>query len=81
MEGSSLLFPVIGLGLAGLAVVVVLAWVRRRGKGGAERRLRAAAGDGPAERLIRFEEERSPGLSREAAARRAYDRLIADRTR
>jgi len=51
------------------------------GGGGAERRLRAAAGDAAAERLIRFEQQRAPDLSRAAAAERAYDRLIADRTR
>jgi hypothetical protein len=76
-----MIFPVIGLGLAALVVVLALGWVRRRARGGAERRLSAAAGAAPAERLIRFEQERSPGLSREEAARRAYDRLGADRTR
>jgi hypothetical protein len=93
MEGIPVVYPLLGLAL-GAAVVVAL-WLRSRrggrggggvagpggGGGGAEQRLRAAAGDAVAERLIRFEQGRAPDLTRSAAAERAYDRLMADRTR
>lgn len=88
MDGGSVWFPLLGLVLGALILWGIVVVSRRGaggggagGGGGAERRLRAAAGDAAAERLIRFEQSRAPELSRAAAAERAYDRLIADRTR
>ena len=70
-----------GIVLFVVVAVVALVWFARMQKGGAERMLKRAAGADAAERLIRFELSRDPGLSRADAARRAYDRLISDRTR
>ena len=63
-----------GLLLCGVVVVVVIVWLARAQKGGAERKLKQAAGADAAERLIRYELTKTPGLSRSDAARRAYDR-------
>ncbi len=83
MEAGSVVYPLLGLGIGALLVFFILRRARGGGGpgGGAERRLRAAAGDAVAERLIRFEESKAPELSRDEAAARAYDRLMADRTR
>ena len=70
-----------GLLLCVVVAVVVIVWLVRAQKGGAERKLKQAAGADAAERLIRYEITKTPGLTRSDAARRAYERLIADRTR
>ncbi len=70
-----------GLLLCVVVAVVGIAWLVRAQKGGAERKLKQAAGADAAERLIGYELSKTPGVSRAAAARRAYDRLISDRMR
>ncbi len=70
-----------GILLCVVVAVVAIAWFARAQKGAAERKLKQAAGADAAERLIRHELSKTPGLSRADAARRAYDRLVSDRTR
>ncbi len=70
-----------GILLCVVVAVAVVVLLGRAQKGAAERKLKQAAGADAAERLIRFELSKAPELSRAEAARRAYDRLISDRTR
>lgn len=70
-----------------LAVVIVaIGWwlsksARRVGWRAPERQLERMLGRDAAERLIRYEQERSPGLPRARAARRALERAEYDRGR
>ncbi len=70
-----------GIALCVVAAVVLWFWFARAQRGDEERRLKSAAGADAAERLIRYELSKSPGLSRPEAARRARERLEADRLR
>lgn len=70
-----------GIALCVVAAVVLWFWFARAQRGDEERRLKSAAGAEAAERLIRYELSKSPGLSRPEAARRARERLEADRLR
>ena len=70
--------------MAGLGVVVVAIagywwFTATRGSGEAERTLRRTCmTDAQAARLIEYEAERAPGISREEAARRAVERRRRD---
>lgn len=70
-----------GILLCVIVTVIALVFLARAQRGGEERRLKSAAGADAAERLIRYEQSKTPGLSRPAAARRARERLEADRLR
>jgi len=71
-----------GLILCVVIALVVAFWFRRRAGDEEERKLRSAAGsDEVAARLLRHEMVRDPKLTREKAARRARERLEADRGR
>jgi len=70
-----------GIVLCGLVAVVAIVLYAGARRGDDVRKLKSAAGAEAAERLIRHEQAKASGLSRSEAARRAYDRLIADRTR
>ncbi len=72
--------------LVAFAVVVILVWLAARMTRRAlwrspERQLARMMGPDGAERLIRFEQNRSPGLSRRQAARRALERAEYERSR
>jgi hypothetical protein len=67
-------------------VVAALLWLargthRRASLRTPERQLARMLGADAAERLIRFEQERQPGLSRARAAQRALERAEYDRGR
>lgn len=68
------------------AVVGVIVWVvsrtaRRSSWRSPERQLERMVGRDAAERLIRYEKERTPGLSQAQAAKRALERAEYDRGR
>ncbi|HET6348245.1 MAG TPA: hypothetical protein VFH88_04100 [Candidatus Krumholzibacteria bacterium] len=63
------------------AVVLILLSMRRMQSNAMERHLAARVGGPRAQSLIEFEMEKTPGLTRSEAARRALDRWEYDQTR